>query len=76
MNDVLNLPNKTDSNLEQVIAREEYLRLREKLVALQSAAEPNAASIASVIRALENAQLAYKATHGFNRNNPAGDSTM
>ncbi len=74
MNDLLNVLNGTDSDLAQVVAREDYLRLREKLVALQSALEPNATAIDEVIRALEKAQLAYKATHGLIGNNPIGDS--
>ena len=74
MNDLLNFPNGTDSSLAQVVAREDYLRLREKLIALQSAPEPNAAAIDDVIRSLEKAQLAYKATHGLIGNNPIGDS--
>lgn len=74
MNDLPRVPNGTDSNLDQVIAREVYFRLREDLVALQSASEPNAAAIDGVIRALEKAQLAYKATHGLIGNNPIGDS--
>jgi hypothetical protein len=39
-----------------------------------SESEPNAAAIEGVIRALERAQLAYKATHGLIGNNPIGDS--
>lgn len=74
MSDRLDLPNGTDTTLAQVIAREDYFRLRDKLVALQSASEPNAAAIDGVIRALEQAQLAYKATHGLFGNNPIGDS--
>ena len=74
MSDLLNLPNGTDSNLAQVIAREDYLRLRERLLVLQSAPEPNAADIDGVILALEKAQLVYKATHGLIGNNPIGDS--
>ena len=63
------IPNGTDTNLNQVVAREDYLRLREKLLALQSASEPNAAAIDDVVRALETAQLTYKATHGLIGNN-------
>lgn len=73
MTDVMNFPNGTDTNLQQVIAREAYLRLREKMVALQSAPEPDAAAIDAVIRSLEKAQLAYKATHGLIGNNPVDD---
>jgi hypothetical protein len=74
MNDLLDFPNGTDTTLAQVVAREDYFRLRDTLVALQSESEPNAAAIEGVIRALERAQLAYKATHGLIGNNPIGDS--
>ena len=73
MNDLTNFPNGTDSNLEQVIAREKYLRLKEKMSVLQSALKPNAAAIDALVQALEKAQLAYKATHGLIGNNPIED---
>ncbi len=75
MNELLNIPNGTDSISEQVVAREAYFQLREKLVALNSAAVPNLSDIAGVIRELEKAQLAYKATHGLIGNNPIDDPT-
>lgn len=65
--------NGTDRTLEQVVAREHCAQLREKLVALQSAPQPNAAAIDAVVRDLEKAQLAYKATHGLIGNNPMED---
>lgn len=73
MNTPLNFPNGTDSTLEQVMARQDYLKLRDILVTLQSAPEPDAAAIEDVIRALEKAQLTYKATHGLYGNNPNDD---
>ncbi len=73
MNNPLNFPNGTDSTLEQVMARQDYLKLRDILVTLQSAPEPDAAAIEDVIQALEKAQLAYKATHGLYGNNPNDD---
>jgi hypothetical protein len=59
-----------DFTLEQVVAREHYFRLRDKLVRLKSAPEPNMTEIDGVIGELEQAQLAYKATHGVFGNNP------
>ena len=44
-------------------------------MALNSAAVPNLSDIAGVIRELEKAQLAYKATHGLIGNNPIDDPT-
>lgn len=64
------LRNETDNTLEQVIAREHYERLRDRLVTLQSAPEPKAADIDGVIQALTLAQVLYKATHGLIGNNP------
>ena len=70
----LSLPSDVnDSTLEQVIARQHYVQLRNKLVALQSASEPDAGAIDTVIQDLEKAQLAYKATHGLIGNNPIED---
>lgn len=66
-------PNGTDSNLSQVLARDHYFSLRQKLVLLQSALEPDTAAIDNVIQELEKAQLAYKATHGLIGNNPIED---
>jgi hypothetical protein len=74
MNDFPILPNLKDRNLKQAIARERYFRLREQLVALQSASEPHAADIDSAISALAKAQLAYKATHGLFGNNPIDEA--
>lgn len=76
MNDLPNLPNGTDSNQEQVTARKAYFQLRENLVKLQSAPLPDAAAIDHVVKALEQAQLNYKATHGLIGNNPLGDSPL
>ncbi len=76
MNELLNHPNGTDTTLAQVVAREDYFRLRDTLVALQSASVPNTAAIDRVSRALEQAQLAYKASHGLFGNNPIDDSPI
>ena len=73
MNDVPVLPNGTDSNLEQVVAREQYGILRTRLVALQSAPEPDFGAIDAVIDALTKAQMAYKASHGLLGNNASDD---
>jgi len=73
MNDLPVLPNGTDSNLEQVVAREKYGMLRTRLVALQSAPEPDMGAIDEVIDALSKAQMAYKATHGLFGNNASDD---
>ena len=73
MNDLPVLPNQTDSNLQQVVAREQYEMLRNRLVALQSAPEPDMAAIDAVIQALSKAQIAYKATHGLIGNNADDD---
>lgn len=67
------LPNGTDSNLEQVVAREQYEILRTRLVALQSAPVPDMGAIDAVIEALSKAQMAYKATHGLFGNNANDD---
>jgi hypothetical protein len=67
------LPNGTDSNLEQVVAREQYEILRTRLVALQSAPVPDMGAIDGVIEALSKAQMAYKATHGLIGNNANDD---
>ncbi|MEO7108275.1 MAG: hypothetical protein ABIZ09_18000 [Rhodoferax sp.] len=73
MNEVHVLPNGTDSTMEQVVAREQYQILRERLVALQSAPEPDFAAIDEVINGLSKAQIAYKATHGLIGNNANDD---
>lgn len=73
MNDLPILPNGTDSNLQQVVAREHYEILRNRLVALQSAPEPDMAAIDAVIGALSQAQMAYKASHGLIGNNADDD---
>jgi hypothetical protein len=67
------IPNGTDTNVGQRVARDNYFQLREKLVALHSVTVPDAAAIDKVIQALEKAQLAYKATHGLFGNNPIED---
>ena len=73
MTDIPVLPNGTDSNLEQVVAREQYFILRTRLVALQSAAVPDVGAIDAVIQALSKAQMAYKASHGLIGNNASDD---
>ena len=73
MNEFFTPANGTDSTVEQVAARENYDRLRDRLVTLKSAAVPDFAAISAVVQALEKAQLAYKATHGLIGNNPLGD---
>ena len=73
MTDIPVLPNGTDSNLEQVVAREQYFILRTRLVALQSAAVPDMGAIDAVIQALSKAQMAYKASHGLIGNNASDD---
>ena len=73
MNDLPILPNRTDSNLQQVVAREQYEILRNRLICLQSAQEPDTAAIDAVIQALSKAQMAYKATHGLIGNNADDD---
>lgn len=67
------IPNGTDTNLSQVVARDNYFQLREKLLALHSVTVPDAAAIDKVMQDLEKAQLAYKATHGLFGNNPIED---
>lgn len=61
-------------NLERTAARQNYFRLRDKLVSLESVSDPNCASIDSVVQELEQAQLAFKATYGMFGNNPIDDS--
>lgn len=73
MNDLPVLPNEADRNLQQVVAREQYEMLRNHLIALQSAPEPDMAAIDAVIQALSKAQIAYKATHGLIGNNANDD---
>ncbi len=73
MTDIPVLPNGTDSNLEQVVAREQYFILRTRLVALQSAAVTDMGAIDAVIQALSKAQMAYKASHGLIGNNASDD---
>ena len=73
MNDLIILANGTDSNLQQVVAREHYEILRKRLITLQSAPEPDIAAIDAVIQALSQAQMAYKATHGLIGNNADDD---
>lgn len=75
MSDPPTLHNGTDTNLAQAIARAHYEKLRDRLIALQSAPEPDMAAIDAVIRALEKAQMDYKATHGLYGNN-ANDEPM
>lgn len=66
--------NVNNHNLERVVARQHYFRLRDKLVSLELVVEPNLADIDAVIKELEQAQLAYKATYGLFGNNPMDDS--
>lgn len=73
MNDSTDPTHGTDSKQEQVMARGAYFQLRETLVALQSASNPDAAAIDDAVKSLEQAQLRYKATHGLIGNNPIGD---
>lgn len=73
MNNFSALSSETDTYSEQVAARTAYFGLRDKLVALQSAPDPDQSAIDLVIRELEEAQLAYKATHGLIGNNPIED---
>jgi len=70
MNDLAILPNIADNTLEQVIAHQNYVQLRNTLAALQSVFIPDAAAIDAVILKLAKAQFAYKATHGLTGNNP------
>jgi hypothetical protein len=73
MNNFPTLPTEADHKLEQVIARDHYERLRNRLVALQSAPDSKAAAIDTVIEELALAQRIYKATHGLVGNNPIED---
>ncbi|MES2949010.1 MAG: hypothetical protein V4858_10760 [Pseudomonadota bacterium] len=75
MTEPANLPSRFDHTLEQVIARAHYEELRDRLVVLRSAPEPDMAAIDAVIQALEKAQMVYKATHGLFGNN-AGDDPL
>jgi hypothetical protein len=75
MQDFADAPNTNDHKLEQVVARERYIWLRNKLLGLKAAANPDAAAIDVVIRDLEQAQLAYKATHGIFGNNPFAEES-
>lgn len=74
MHDLPIPPDVNNHTLAEVDARQHYFRLREELVSLKSATEPNLAAIDSVIKELEQAQLAYKATYGLFGNNPIDDS--
>jgi hypothetical protein len=74
MQELANPAVANDHTLEQVLAREHYFRLRDTLVRLKSASVPNLAEIDTVIGELEQAQLAYKATHGVYGNNPLADA--
>lgn len=73
MSDPSKLPHGFDTTLEQTNARTHYEKLRDNLVMLQSAPEPDMAAIDSVIQALEKAQMVYKATHGLYGNNANDD---
>jgi hypothetical protein len=75
MTEPFNPLHSNDYKLDQVVARELYFRLRDKLVGLRSASEPDLAAIDNVIHELEQAQLAYKASHGIYGNNPLTDVT-
>lgn len=74
MNDLPQSGQVNSHSSEQAVARQEYFRLRDKLVSLKSALEPNLAAIDSVVEELEQAQLAYKATYGLFGNNPLDDA--
>jgi hypothetical protein len=73
MTDLPTLPNANDNTMQQVVAREQYEILRNRLVALKSAAVPDMAAIDEVIGALSKAQMAYKASHGLIGNNADDD---
>ena len=73
MDDLPILSSTTDVQLEREVARQVYDRLRQKLVVLRAAPEPNAAAIDIVVGELEQAELAFKAAHGMMGNNPIGD---
>jgi hypothetical protein len=60
----------------QVIARERYFKLRDDLVRLRSDSEPDMRAIDSIIGKLEQAQLAYKASHGVLGNNPLNEGSV
>ena len=66
--------NVNNLNLERPVAQQHYFELRDKLVGLKSALEPDLAAIDSVVQELEQAQLAYKATFGLFGNNPLDDA--
>jgi len=68
--------NVNNLNLERPVAQQHYFELRDKLVGLKSALEPDLAAIDSVVQELEQAQLAYKATFGLFGNNPLDDSEL
>jgi hypothetical protein len=70
MHDLTLPPDVTDHNLSQVIARDRYYELRDKLVRLKAASEPSMPAIDALIQDLEKAQLDYKASHGQIGNNP------
>lgn len=74
MNDLSLTDHVNSHSPERAGARQEYFRLRDKLVSLKSALVPNLAAIDSVIQELEQAQLAFKATYGLFGNNPLGDA--
>lgn len=73
MNELPGIPSGMDTTLEQVIARDHYERLRDKLVTLQSAPQEDAVAIDVIIDALGAAQRAYQATHGLIGNHRADD---
>jgi len=60
-------------DLEREAARQHYFGLRDKLVSLRSASISDLAAIDAVVRELEQAQLASKATFGLYGNNPVDD---
>ena len=66
--------NVHNPDLERTEAQQRYFGLRDKLVGLKSALEPDLAAIDSVVQELEQAQLAFKATYGLFGNNPLDDS--
>lgn len=53
MHDLPLSPNVENHNVQRVVARQHYFRLRDELVSLKSALQPNLAAIDSVIQELE-----------------------
>lgn len=71
----LSLSHNVDNlNSDKAVASQHYFFLRDKLVSLKSALDPDLAAIDSVVQELEQAQLGFKATHGLFGNNPIDDA--